>query len=172
MSELQRKDFSREVAVLDPAKLSVRTDAQGRLALCLPNGASYTGARLYPAFPISRRHTFVCLYAEDGAELGIIQDPRQLDPESRDLVLAECDRVYFLPRITRVHRVTERNGVAEWVVETDRGDCTFQVVSRSDSIWSIGRSRLLIRDVDGNRYMIPDRSKMDKRSKILVELNI
>jgi len=161
----------RGAIVLEPRGMIVRSDGQGRLAVTLPDGKVHTGVRLHPAFPISRHRRFIFFYTEEGRELGLLQDPRHLDAESRQVVLAECDQVYFMPRITRVLGVDERGGLARWQVETDRGRCAFQIVSRGESVWHIGRRRLVIRDADGNRYMIPDLSRLDRRSRLLVELN-
>jgi len=170
--ENRSKHVSREAPVLDPRLVKIRPDGRGRLQITLPDGSVHTGGRLYPAFPISRRHRFIYLFSEDDTELGLIQDPRQLDNDSRDLVLTECDQVYFMPRISHIYRVYERNGIAYWNVETDRGPCSFQVISRSESVFYVGRNRLLIRDVDGNRYTISDLVRLDKRSRLIAELNI
>lgn len=164
--------IGKEVSILEPHGIRIRPDGNGRLAITLADGQQYTGARIYPAFPLSRRRRFIYLYAEDGTELGLLQDPKQLDVESRDLLLAECDQVYFMPRIQRIINVSERNGIARWEAETDRGQITFQVITRSESVWYVGKNRLLIRDADGNRFMIPDVTKLDKRSKMIAEMNI
>jgi len=152
--------------------LTVRKDARERLTLTLAEGTVFCNVRLSPAFPISRRRRFISFYNEANEEIGMLSDPRQLEAESREIVLEECDRVYFMPRITRVFRVEDRRGVIYWHTDTDHGLRSFPIVSRSDSIWHLGRNCLLLRDVDGNRYMISDRSRLDRRSRMLVELNI
>jgi hypothetical protein len=168
----RRPEKNKQAPILDAHRLTIRRDTHGRLAITMPDGQQYTGARLYPAFPISRRRRFVYLYSEDNTELGLLEDPRVLDAESRDLVINECDQVFFMPRITRIDTVSERNGIARWRVETDRGPISFQVIARSDSVWYVGYNRLLVRDADGNRYMIPDLAKLDKRSRMIAEMNI
>ncbi len=104
--------------------------------------------------------------------MGLLVDPRRLDRESRELVLAQADQAYFMPRIIRIVRVEEQMGmgIARWEVETDRGWSSFDVISRSESVWFVGRNRLVIRDADGNRYLIEDLNALDRRSRRLADL--
>ncbi|MBE9565189.1 MAG: DUF1854 domain-containing protein [Proteobacteria bacterium] len=158
--------------VLDSAKIRVRTDEQGRLELTLPDGRVCTNARVVPAFPISRPNRFLYFLDEEGNEIGLLVDPRGLDRESLDLLLAQADQAYFMPHITRIINVDEKMGVAHWEVETDRGWSTFEVVSRAESIWFVGRNRVLIRDADGNRYLIEDLTTLDRRSRGFADLHL
>jgi hypothetical protein len=171
-----RDDFElngmlREVPVLDPAGVRARIDGQNRLLVRLPDGTEHANVRVVPAFPITRPHRFLYFRDEEGNELGLLVDPRRLNRESRDLVLDQADQVYFMPRITRIIRVDEQtSGVATWEVETDRGWSRFEMVPRSESVWYVGRDRVLIRDVDGNRYLIEDTNALDSRSRRWSEL--
>ena len=160
-----------EVQVLDPAGVRARLDEKGRLWVRLPDGSEYLNARVVPAFPITRPERLFYLQDEGGSELGLLVEPRRLDRESRDIVMAQADQTYFMPRIIRILRITEEvGGVAVWYVETDRGWNRFETVPRSESVWFLGRSRVLIRDVDGNRYLIEDLDSLDPRSRRWAEL--
>lgn len=161
---------SRDTRVLDPTETRVRVNAHGELEIELPDGTVHADVRVVPAFPISRPNQFVHVEDAEGAELGVVLEPRRLDRESRDLVLAQADQAYFMPRVSRIVRVDERMGIARWEVETDRGWASFDVVSRSESVWYVGKDRLVIRDADGNRYLIEDLSKLDRRSRRLADL--
>jgi hypothetical protein len=150
----------------------VRENDRGTLDLQLADGTTYPNIGIIPAFPISRPNRFIYFQSEDGEELGLLVEPRGLDRESHDLLLAQADQAYFMPRITRIVRVEERMGIglAQWEVETDRGFSRFEVVSRAESVWWVGRNRLVIRDADGNRYLIEDLSVLDRRSRRLADL--
>ena len=161
-----------KVPMLDPAGVRVRLNEQGRLEVRLPDGRVCANARVVSAFPISRPNRFLYFQDETGRELGLLADPRRLDRESRELVMSQADQAYFMPRITRIVRVDERMGIARWEVETDRGWKSFEVVSRSESVWFVGRSRVLIRDADGARYLIEDLGALDKRSRRLADLHL
>ena len=159
-----------KVPVLDAAQVRVRLNEQGRLELRLPDGKVHQNARVVSAFPISRPNRFVYFLDEEGKELGLLVDPRKMDRECRDLLLTQADQAYFMPHIQRILRVEEKMGVARWEVETDRGWKSFEMVSRSESVWYVGRNRMLIRDADGTRYLIEDLSALDRRSRWLAEL--
>lgn len=150
----------------------MRRNEGGQLELRLAGGILHSDVGVVLAFPISRPNRFVYVLDADGEELGLIVDPWRLDRESRDLVLAQADQAYFMPRITRIVRVEERTGIgiARWEVETDRGYSRFDVVSRSESVWYVGKNRLVIRDADGNRYLIEDLAALDRRSRRLADL--
>lgn len=176
MSEPEASRESRgaqeSVPVLDPSEVAVRLNERGQLELRLAEGESHADVRVVPAFPISRPGRFVYFRDAEGNDLGLLEEPRRLDRESRDLVLAQADQTYFMPRITRIADVIERpgSGLARWDVDTDRGPSSFEVVSRSESVWYVGKNRLVIRDADGNRYLIEDLSALDKRSRRLADL--
>jgi hypothetical protein len=160
----------REVPVLDPGSVKARLDQQGRVRLTLREAEEHVNVRVVPAFPITRPDHFIYFQDESGKELGLLVEPRRLDRESRDLILAQADQAYFMPRITRIIRVDEQAGVATWEVETDRGWSRFETVPRGESTWFVGRDRVLIRDVDGNRYLIEELGKLDLRSRRWAEL--
>jgi hypothetical protein len=176
MSEYQPEDERQKridtVYQFEPGEVQVRLSAQGQLELVLADGTVYSDVKVVPSFPISRPSRFVYFQDADGNELGLLADPRRLDRESRDLVLQQADQAYFMPRIERIYRVEERPGIglATWEVETDRGWSVFDVVSRSESVWFVGRNRIVIRDADGNRYLIEDLTALDKRSRRLADL--
>jgi len=158
------------VPVLDPAGTTVRLDDRGQLRVELSDGRVYANARIVPTFPISRPNRFLYLLDEEGNEVGLLGNPRRMDRESREVLLAQADQAYFMPRITRIIRVDETLGIAHWEVDTDRGWSAFDMVARSESVWYVGRNRILIRDADGNRYLIEDLTKLDNRSRRLADL--
>lgn len=168
----EREVPTETIAVFEPSEVRLRLNERGLIKLRLPDGTVKDDVHIVPAFPISRPGRFVHFQDADGKELGVLVDPRRLDRESRELLLAQADQAYFMPGITRIVRVEERagTGIARWEVETDRGWSTFDVVSRSESVWFVGRNRLVIRDADGNRYLIEDLTALDRRSRRLAEL--
>ena len=121
------------------------------------------------AFPLSNRAQMIAVRDYEGRELGIIDNLSRLDPMSRRIARDEMEKSYFLPRIKDVFEVEEKLGVATWKVETDRGLRTFQVRRPRQNLRKIGHRRLIIRDVDGNRYEITDWTALPTRSKRLFE---
>jgi hypothetical protein len=97
-------------------------------------------------------------------EIGIIEDPSRLDSESQKILREELDKRYFTPIIQKVHRVKERFGIHDWEVETSRGRITFSVQGLHQNVRHFPPARLLVTDVRGNRYDIPDYHRLDSHS--------
>jgi hypothetical protein len=163
---------TKPTVVIDPRTVTIRSDPHGGVTVRMADGTTFYQARLVEALPIMRRRKFVVVYDRDGEEIGVLRDVRDLDPESEQVARTVLDRSYFLSRITSIQRIRERYGVATWYVTTDRGPRVFEVRSRSESVWWLGASRILIKDPDGNRYEIRDLNKLDSRSRILAELHV
>ena len=72
--------------------------------------------------------------------------------------------VGFNPKITRIVDFHHEFGVTSITALTDRGKVTFQIKSRDD-VRVLSPTRAFFRDVDGNTYELPDRSKLDSTSK-------
>jgi hypothetical protein len=92
----------------------------------------------------------------EGEEVGLIDDISMLDGKSRALMQAELEKSYFMPRISNILYCEEKLNVVTMEVETDRGDRTFQIRNVRRNIRNLPHYRIVIKDVDGNRYEIPD----------------
>jgi len=112
---------------------------------------------------------YISLADEEGKELGMIRQLKDLDPSSKKILEEELERAYFVPVIKRILAVRELyGGVTDIAVETDKGYREFELRSK-DTIRFVGLSRIMITDVDGNRYEIPNMGALDARSKSLIE---
>ena len=60
-------------------------------------------------------------------------------------------------------------GVTYWTVDTDRGRRDFVAKSVAENAQWLGETRLMIFDVDNNRFEVPDISALDRRSQGLLE---
>lgn len=158
-------------APLPEAAISIRTTPFAALRVTLPGGEAIEPVHAALAFPLRSPSHYVVLYAADRREIGIIEDPARLDPESRAALAVELNRAYCIPIITRVDSVTYDGVVAVWHVETDRGPRRFELSNRRDARFLEGR-RVLIKDSDGNRYDIPDCAALDPRSRAIVEREV
>jgi hypothetical protein len=130
---------------------------------------SVLNVTLLRAFPISRPDEYLSLLDEGQKEIGMIAAPLALDAESRAIVAAELARRYRLPEIRQVLEVKERFGTQEWNVATDRGQCVFTTRDLFDNARYTAAGELLITDVDGNRYRIPDLDRLDRQSRLLLD---
>lgn len=132
---------------------------------------SYHGVSVKRAFPISGADQVLTFVDRDGNEIGVLLEPERLDPQSLQVLEAEMELAYFVPRITRIYEMRDEYGVRMWRVETDRGPRTFATQSRYD-VRRVGPNRYFIRDVDGNRYEIPDITALDPKSRLQLDMEL
>ncbi len=143
---------------------SVRFTRAGTCLVDMEYFGGKTVKRLEPhrLFPVSGGDKYITLLDEEGIEQAIIRDLDTLLPESQAVIREALEEYYLIPKITRVNDATERYGI-KWWVETDRGPCEFQIRLNTD-IKVFYDNRVMIRDVNDNRYEIPDYTKLDKHS--------
>jgi Domain of unknown function (DUF1854) len=121
------------------------------------------------ALPLTDPHDWIGLMDEKGKPVHMVRSLAELDPESRAVLAQELQRVYFLPKILRIHQITEEYGVLRVEVETDKGPRVFEVRTR-EHIRFLPNGRVLMRDLDGNRYEVPCLGDLDAHSQMLAEV--
>ena len=122
--------------------------------------------------PLRDPDHWISFWADEDTEVGILKDPSSLDEESRRILREELDKRYFTPIITRIYKVKERFGVHDWDVETTRGRIRFSVRGLHQNVKQVPPARLLITDVQNNRYDIPDVTRLDPRSRELIQRHL
>ena len=83
---------------------------------------------------------------------------------------AELERRYFVPDIIKVNEIKEQVGHILWKVTTNKGEREFTLTDMSSNIINLGGGQLLLTDVYGNRYRIPDISKIDDKTMQIIEI--
>ncbi|MFW6414432.1 MAG: DUF1854 domain-containing protein [Verrucomicrobiota bacterium] len=155
--------------VIDAALLKARRRSGGGLDIELP-GQILSDIHLTPAFPISGRKRMVMILNREGEELGFIDNISKLDAASRSVIEEELERSYFMPRIITIIDAEEKLSVLTLSTETDRGGRTIQVRNPRQSIRKLPYNRVVIKDVDGNRYEIRDWTRLQPYGReILVQ---
>ena len=156
------------VNILDPRKIRICRDESGRLKLIFDNDEKVLIKRVVRAFPLTMPWRYVILIDENDREVGLLRDLGDLDETSMKVLKDELERVYFIPKIKKIHRIKEEFGFLIWETETDKGPRRFEVTSRRD-VKKMGKRRIIVRDADGNLYDIPDYADLDQKSIILLE---
>jgi uncharacterized protein DUF1854 len=152
---------------LDPSNVHLFSDPRGFLRATVGD-QTYLDVTVVRAFPQSVRDEYIGLLSGQEEEIGIIRQPDELDEESRKIVEAELEKRYFLVRIREVLDISEEFGATYWDVETDRGPRSFVAKGLRDNVTFLGNNRILIQDVDGNRYEIEDLYALDAPSRTMV----
>jgi hypothetical protein len=156
-------------ARLDPARMRLFRDGSGRLRLTIDGDRSFLEVKVVRTFPLSDPDHYLGLLDGKDHVIGLVVEPTEFDEPTRRTIEEELRRRYFIPTITRVHEAREEFGSVYCDVETDHGRRQFVAQALRDTQEKLGDGRLLLADVDGNRYIINDWQSLDSRSRRLLE---
>lgn len=137
----------------------------GTLRLTIGEERSYPVVRLFQAWPLSQPQRYLSLQDSRGEEIVMVSRIEELEPQSRAVAEEELRRRYLTSRVTGVQNIRSEFGVTYWHVQSDRGERDFVVQSLSESCVWVSDRHVLIVDVDGNRFEIPDTSTLDEASR-------
>ena len=121
-------------------------------------------------FPQDKSIGYISILNEKDDELCLIKNITNLDEESRRIIINELGKRYFIPRIKKILSLKVEFGMSYWEVETDKGIREFIMRLISANYIFITQNNLLLIDAYGNRFHIPDCSKLDKTTQTLLEL--
>ncbi len=152
----------------DTDEVMLRRPQEGKNLELTINGEQYKIGRIASAFPLSSVLDTVAFFNPDGEEIGCMKEGSDLDAESRDLLREELDKAYFMPRIRAILAMEEYLGIETWRVMTNKGEREFQVRDPRHSVRHLPHDRVLIKDVDGNRYEVRRWRELDRRSIYLL----
>ena len=160
-----------ELEFLDADSMSISRNAFAELVVEFSDGTTYTRIEPVRSFPISDTMRYIALFDSDGNEIGVVEDVNKLSSKSRDVLIEELKKKYFMPKITKINSLYGQFGVTTWQVETSQGDVEFGVRTRFDIV-TLANGRVLIKDADGNRYEIENYKKLDTKSYNLLQTQL
>jgi len=130
------------------------------------------------SFPVTAPNEFLSVREPDtrkkgrGAEIGMIRHLNEFDEETKKLINAELDLRYFTPVIQKILSVKDKFGYSYWEAETTAGKVSFVLNNPFSQIRVLEDMRIYISDMDGNSFMIPDPSALDRASYRRIEVYI
>ena len=118
----------------------------------------YERVGVYLTFPLTNPEEFISIRESDekAKEIGIVEKLTDLEKDQQEMLREQIKLRYFRPVITKVLDVKDEYGYAYWNVVTSFGACRFTTHMGGDAVIHLSDSRLLVTDIDGNRYEIPD----------------
>ena len=143
----------------------LRMAPDGRL-LVMIDGAPVP-VQLRQCFPWSQPCQHLSLRNDEDREVAIVDDPAELEPESRRALEHALAEAGFVLEVTRVVSIEEEVEIRQWIVETEQGPRSFQT-HLDDWPRTLPSGGLLIRDVAGDLYRFSSPQTMDKRSRELL----
>ena len=85
-----------------------------------------------------------------------------------ELIRHELTRREFVPVVHRIDLVVDDLDLPRWHLETDRG-ATEAVVRVDDGLLRLGERGLLVIDIHGIRFLIPDTAALDENSRRILD---
>ncbi|MFW5991965.1 MAG: DUF1854 domain-containing protein [Halanaerobiaceae bacterium] len=161
-----------ELVILDPRKINLHLDQKEELNLTVEGEDTYEDVSVNPAFPLSEVGRYLSFVDSDNNEIGMLKDMNELNDEAKSVLEDILERIYFMPKIIEIHNIEEEYGVTRWDVVTEKGPRSFDIRSRRRDVRPFGKKRIIIHDVDGNRYEIPDYTELDKKSQQVLRSEI
>ena len=153
---------------IEPHRIHLHYGPGNVQRLTIDGWCSFPRVKIVRAAPLSRPDRYISVLNEDGEEVCWIDDPSELDEQSQAVIKRELEQRYLVATILRVNSLQFDMGTAYWDVDTDRGRREFVVPSVREQVQWLNDRRLLIIDVDGNRFEIPDINALDRRSRKLI----
>ena len=147
------------------AQLTLRTSSDGRLHVRL--GGRWIPVRLRQCFPWSEPGRHLSLRDDGDEEVALVADPATLGPESRCALERAVAEAGFVLEVTRVVDIEEEVEIRQWTVDTKHGRRSFQT-HLDDWPRVLPTGGLLIRDVAGDLYRLPEPATLDAKSRELL----
>lgn len=137
-----------------------------RLRLTVGEEKSYPTVKPAWAAPLSYPDTYLALLDGKGNEISTLVNPKQeLEAESYEALMIEVKKRYLTSTITRIDKAKVEFGATYWHVGTERGERDFVTQSLQENAQWLSDHQLLLIDVDGNRFEIPDVAQLDEASR-------
>ena len=165
MEMLSTKDIAAPHSDSTAPSVILRRGSDGRLR-AVKDGTPIV-VRLRQLFPWSEPRRHLSLRDNDDTEIVLIEDPADLDTESREALENALADAGFVLEVTRVLDIDEEVEIRHWTVETKQGLRTFQT-HLDDWPRVLPSGGRLIRDVGGDLYHLANPAQMDKRSRELL----
>ena len=130
------------------------------------------------SFPVTAPNEFLSVREPDtrkkgrGSEIGMIRDLSVFDKDTVALINAELDLRYFTPEIKRITAAKEKFGYCYWEADTSAGHVSFVLNNPFSNIRKLEDGRILIANMDGNCFLIPDPEALDRQSYKVIEIYI
>ena len=128
------------------------------------------------SFPVTSPDEFLSVREPDtrakgrGSEIGMIRDIHIFDKATVDLINAELDVRYFTPIPKRITSAKEKFGYNYWEAETSAGKVSIVLNNPFSNIRVLEDGRIYIFDMDGNCFLIPDPTKLDRLTYRTIEI--
>ena len=127
-------------------------------------GGRMQAVKVCRCFPWSEPGRFVSLRDSEEEEFALVTDASELDEDSRQALEAALVEAGFVLEIEVIHDIEEEIEIRCWRVRTVQGERAFQT-PRDEWPREVPGGGLLIRDVAGDLFYVPDPDGLDRDSQ-------
>ncbi|MBO4864234.1 MAG: DUF1854 domain-containing protein [Eubacterium sp.] len=135
-------------------------------------GEHYDRVKVVRLFPFTDADKYISIreHGNDGREIGIIEDLNAMPEETVAILKKQLDLSYFTPVIQKIFSIKDEYGYAYFHVMTDKGECKFSINMGSNAVTKLSDTRLIISDVDENRFEIRDVDALTQKERRMLDL--
>ena len=136
------------------------------------DGKKWERVQVIRLFPFTEPDQFISIRTveERSKEIGVIEDMKKVSKETRKMLEEQLKLHYFTPVIQKVLDIKDEYGYAYFHVMTDRGECRFTINMGENAVVRLTDTRLLITDLDENRFEIPDVLQLSQKEQRKLDL--
>ncbi len=136
------------------------------------DGVTYERVKVVRLFPFTDANKYISIRQNDekAREIGIIEDMDELDDDTRSMLEEQLRLNYFTPVIEKIYNIKDEYGYAYFHVKTDKGECKFAINMASNAVTKLSDSRLIITDLDENRFEIRDVNALTQKERRKLDL--
>ncbi|MCL2811251.1 MAG: DUF1854 domain-containing protein [Clostridia bacterium] len=136
-------------------------------------GKEYPRVSFRRALPVGQPSAYISVADGENKEIGILRDVAALADDQLKIVTAELDRRYYCPLVLEIKSVKDKLGYVylELRIQGAGSEGQGKIYDRNCAIKDVNKNirmlddnRLILFDVDGNRYMVPSLSGLEKKS--------
>lgn len=152
-----------DIGILDISKAEFYHSSGGFTGLRYGD-EDYKRVSLRRVLPVGKPLDFISVADVENKEIGILRSIEELSSEQSQLVLEELDRRYYCPNVKEIKSIHDKLGYVymELCLGEYTKSCAVKDVNKN--IRLLDDDQLIIFDVDGNRYIVPSLSKLNKKS--------
>ncbi len=172
MEEINKTTDSVTILKLDNsnAEFFIKNGFLG-LMLKVDKAEKFDRVFLHRIFPFEKQDEYISVLDEHLSEIGIIYSICDFSDETKEMLETELERKYYSPKIKTIVSLKERYGFSYWkIVTDDNRNVSVTVQDTYRNMIRVGEDKVIILDVDGNRFVIESIAALDRKSYKKIEL--
>ncbi len=159
-----------ELYLITPEDTFERTEGGFVNLTC--KGKLHRNVKVVRLFPFTDADKYLSIRESDerAKEIGIIEDLSAMPEKTKEILKEQLNLNYFTPVIQKIYNIKDEYGYAYFHVLTDKGECKFAINMASNAVTKLSDDRLIISDLDENRFEIRDVNALTMKERRRLDL--